>query len=64
MTTNELERLVGMRATIVERGITFGVRILDSRTVYGRDELLVSPDGPHGDGQAWVTVDRVKVRES
>ena len=62
MTTEELERLVGMKATIREHGLEVNVTIQDARTVYGRDELLVTPNA--GRGAAWVTVGRVKVRES
>ena len=65
MTAADLARLIGLAATLSVRersGATLSVpvTILDARTAYGNEHVLVSPDG--GDGQAWVSTDRVRVR--
>lgn len=65
MTEKELANLKSKRATleVTDRAglvLFVSVRIEDSRTVYGREELLVTPES--GEGQAWVSADRVKVR--
>ena len=66
MTASELAKLVGMTATVpVRRGmmgtVEIEVRIIDARDSYGRTDLLIRPVA--GDGEAWVSADRVKVRK-
>ncbi len=70
MTSLERDNLVGKRGWLdvpkpyKSTGPLFviGVRILDARSAYGRIDVLVEPES--GEGQAWVSADRVKVRPS
>lgn len=39
--------------------LTVAVKILDSRKVYGRIDVLVTPK--HGSGEQWIDLARVKV---
>lgn len=65
MTAGELAHLIGLNATLdvqTRSGdtLTVPVRILDGREAFGSTHLLVTPMG--GEGKAWVSADRVKVR--
>ena len=65
MTAGELDKLRGMNATlrVSERsGATLGfpVKITDARESFGRLDVLVTP--LDGEGEAWVSAERVKVR--
>ena len=59
MTASELARLIGHEATISSDGLQVRVRILDGRTAYGREDLLVTPVA--GEGQRWVSAERVRL---
>lgn len=58
MTANELGRMVGQRGTInVSPGsMRMAVIVLDAKTTYGEDRLLVMPVA--GTGQVWVAAFR------
>ena len=67
MTASELQELVGMAGTLeisttqgTDARLIIGVKVLDAREAWGRTDLLVTPEA--GQGQAWVSADRVKVR--
>lgn len=68
MTHTEIARLLDKVGTLeVPAGqgatppnwLTIKVRIVDGRTAYGRQDVLVTP--VDGSGEAWVSADRVKI---
>jgi hypothetical protein len=54
-----LTPLVGRIGTLRERSwrLAFAVRVLDTKTAYGADRVLVTPVA--GSGEAWVNVESV-----
>jgi hypothetical protein len=48
------------RGRITYRGLRVDVRIVDTRTAYGRKELLVRPVS--GVGSTWIAVHNVEVK--
>lgn len=67
VTAGDLAQLIGRFALLrVESGtrggppvvLRFRVKILDARKVYNRVDCLVAPAGD-GDGEAWVSLDRL-----
>ena len=61
MTSRELALLLDKEASIeLLPGVTFKVTILDGRAAYGRLDVLVTP--LDGEGEAWVSAERVRVR--
>lgn len=57
-TTTNLQRLLGRRALLTIEKLTVLVDVLDSRQCWDRVDCLVSPIA--GDGQQWVSVDRLR----
>lgn len=57
-----MKRVIGFakRGRITFRGLRVDVRVVDSRTAYGRKELLVRPVA--GIGSTWISVANVEVR--
>jgi hypothetical protein len=55
------DNLTGTVGTISIGKMTINMRILDTRSVYGRTECLVEPVS--GSGQAWVTLGKITVKE-
>ena len=70
MTAESLASLVRKNGTlrVVERSgavLHVPVVILDAREVWGRIDVLISPQTQYGEaGEAWVSSERVKVRAS
>lgn len=64
MTATELERLAGrtcsLELQIGAYAVCVDVEVLDARTAYGREDVYVRPIA--GEGSAWVSSDRVKVK--
>ena len=57
-TAKELQKVLNAHATLKSSdGMTFEVRVLDARQVFGRIDYLVSP--VTGYGTQWVSADRV-----
>ncbi len=55
----DLAALVSKRVTLTTReGLQISVKVVDARYAYGRMEVLEEP--VHGEGQAWVRIDRIK----
>jgi len=59
MTSREIAELLNKRATIMLKGMSVNVRIIDGREAYGRTDVLIEPVS--GSGWAWVSAERVKV---
>ena len=57
MTHAELARIIGKVGTIESDRLTIPVRIMDGRTAYGRQDVLVTP--LEGSGERWVDAARV-----
>ena len=47
-----------MITTITYNGLTFRVRILETRRIYGRDEVKITPVA--GSGEKWVRAEKIK----
>jgi hypothetical protein len=58
----DMPKLTGFakRGRITYRGLRVDVRIVDSRTAYGRKELLVRPVS--GTGSTWIAVHNVEAK--
>ena len=57
----EIAELLDKQASIeLLPGVTFRVTIKDGRAAYGRLDVLVTPEA--GEGEAWVSADRVRVK--
>ena len=57
MTANEIAAVVDKIVGFRENGLTFEVRIVDVKTVYGRDLYLIRPKV--GAGEKWVVKDKL-----
>ena len=56
----EIAAMIGKKATLTTpEGLKIPVRVLDVRSTYGRQEVLVEP--VTGTGKAWVGVKRVNL---
>ena len=61
MTTRELLNLLDKAATLTTvEGLEVQVKITDARSVFGRQDIRV--EGLAGEGTAWVSSERVRVR--
>ena len=58
MTTLEAVKILNKEASINLNGLTIHVRIIDTKTVYGRDRFLVIP--LQGEGEIWVENLRIR----
>lgn len=54
---DQAERLGTIGKLLIAEGLLVEVRILDAKSAYGQERLLVSPVS--GSGEAWVKADRV-----
>jgi hypothetical protein len=61
MTSNDLKQLVGKIGLLSSGKLSVPVGVLDSRYVFGRTDLLVTPIG--GSGQEWVETGRVRLTD-
>ena len=63
MTYAELQRIMGKEAILetLHEHLRVCVRIIDGRTAYGRQDVLVEPLS--GEGSVWVSAERVKLRK-
>jgi hypothetical protein len=61
MTTADLARYLGQSGTLTTaEGLSVAVSIIDARNMFGRIDLLVTPEA--GEGQAWVSEGRVTIK--
>lgn len=60
MSAQWLSQFVGKYALLRSEQLRHGVEILDARESFGRTDCLVRPF-PSGEGQQWVSVDRLKI---
>ena len=63
MTYAELQSIMGKEAILetLHEHLTVYVRIIDGRTAYGRQDVLVEPLS--GEGSVWVSAERVRLRK-
>ena len=61
MTAKELIDLIDKKATLTMDGLEVAVKITNARENFGRIDVCVTPEA--GNGEAWVSADRVKVRK-
>ena len=59
MTGRDAAALIGRRATYRTGQLFVAVRIVDTRTVYGRDDAQIAPI--EGSGLQWVQVSNLQV---
>lgn len=59
MTGRDAAALIGRRATYRTGQLFVAVRIVNARTVYGRDDVQIEPIA--GDGQQWVAVQSIQL---
>lgn len=60
MNAAEMVLLMDKYAELKIEGFSFGVQIIDVREVFGRVDCLVRP-WPDGEGEQWVSRERLKV---
>lgn len=61
-TTNELKANIGQTLDYPVNKLRFPVKVLDTRQMYGRTDLLISPVS--GSGEQWVSAESCKQPET
>jgi hypothetical protein len=60
-TANELSVAIGRRVLVsAGNGLWFPCEVIDAKSSYGQERILVSPEA--GEGKAWVSVEPNRVR--
>lgn len=58
MTYSELKQMIGQQFIVTFEHVQVNCTVLDGRSSFGRTDILVTPIS--GNGQQWVSLDRIK----
>lgn len=62
MTTKTLSEYIGQTLVYPVNKLRFPVKVLDTRQMYGRTDLLITPVS--GSGEQWVSAESCKQQET
>jgi hypothetical protein len=61
MTNTDFSKIVGRNARIKVGNMLVNVRVVDARSAYGRDDVLITP--VNGEGRQWVRLTSIELME-
>jgi hypothetical protein len=61
MTNTDFSKIVGRRARIKVGAMLVLVKVVDARSAYGRDDVLITPQA--GEGRQWVRLTSIELME-